>query len=148
MRWRRAAWALIGLGMLTLFLVTAPGLLNLALFGPSPFNDLRFNRQAWLKGEGRDNPRGKMLQDLLDHQLMKGMERARVLQLLGPPDNKLDAHQSQEKFRDSDVPLDRKTDQLLEYHLGAWSGFRMDEDFLEITFDKEGRLLGAWRVQN
>jgi hypothetical protein len=88
-------------------------------FDANPFNDRRFDRQTWLSGQGRRNPRGQMLQDVLDRRLRRGMTRESVIRLLGKPD--ID-------------PGDGSAYYLLG-RLRAW-----EEDILRLAFDRQGRL--------
>lgn len=105
--------------------------------------DLVFNQQTWKanKNGDRDNPRGRMLDSLLADKRLKGMTRAQVIDLLGPPDG-LDRIVN-DSLTTSDDAANTANEFL--YILGAWSGFRMDPDFLSICFDSHGRVR-RWSV--
>lgn len=92
----------------------------------SRYNDLRFDRKVWLSNAGhkRDDPRGRMAQDVKDRILKAGVTRAQVADLLGQPD-------------------ERKTEALFEYDLGNWGGCPLCPDVLDFQFDKAGRLVTA-----
>ncbi len=79
-----------------------------------------------------------MTRSLLRHHLRPGMTKAEVLALLGPPDGEGGANS--EHLRDEDKRLNRS---VLLYALGAWSGFRMDEDFLSVIFDNSDRVVAV-----
>lgn len=98
----------------------------------APFADRRFDRQLWLaqhESTDPDNPRGQMADDLRQRHLSPGMARERVLELLGEPDFE-------------------KTPAVFKYNLGAWSGFRIDYDSLDVHFDGTGRLTETRVVQH
>jgi outer membrane protein assembly factor BamE (lipoprotein component of BamABCDE complex) len=73
---------------------------------------------------GRDNPRGDMVDDLVGDHLRRGMSRDEIRSLLGSPD---------------------RTGSGWDYCLGMWSGFRIDYDWLSLSFDKGDRLT-SWSV--
>ena len=76
-----------------------------------------------------DNPRGGMARDVERIVLSRSMSKAEVLSLLGEPDFSKD----QAVFR---------------YNLGAWSGFRIDYDSLDMHFDHEGKAVEVRIVQH
>src|ERR1051326_6121650 len=93
---KRVAWAVAALAATTV-LVVRP---LFRYFDLSPFNDQPFDRRIWLVAPERikqgiiqesDNPRGRMVQDLLDHYLRPRMRRDQVAELLGAPDGRLTA---------------------------------------------------------
>lgn len=93
------------------------------------FSGRRFDRRLW-RGHPTcepDNPRGRMVEDLLDRYLLKGTPKARVLELLGPPQDDAEG---------------------LDYPIGEWSGFRVDCDYLHVDFDSNGRLTRAFTWQS
>jgi dipeptidyl aminopeptidase/acylaminoacyl peptidase len=103
---------------------------QLAVFDVSdPFAARKFDRELWLAHPTcePDNPRGRMVKDLLEQHLRKGTPRARVVELLGPPERSLGG---------------------ADYPLGEWSGFRVDCDFLHVEFDSRGRLTRAYHWQS
>lgn len=105
-----------------------------------PFDDRRFDRTVWAQAstEARDNPRGHMVDDLLNHYLKPGMTEAAVEALLGTPSSQ----QTPEYF------ALKTTGTVWSYPVGAWSGFRMDSDFLAVHFDGQGKLVRAWHYQS
>lgn len=98
----------------------------------NPFNDQRFNQSLWAAYSGStapNNPRGQMYEDLTKKNLKKGMSKQDVLTLLGEPDVS-------------------KEETVFTYNLGAWSGFRIDYDSLDIEFDQDGKVKAFDRVQH
>ena len=92
------------------------------------FDDLGFDRTAWLKNTGNHdskNPRGQMAQDLRDRVLRKGMTKEEVSRLLGKPD----------WWGGTPPPKD-----VLEYNLGNWAWCPICPDVLDVHLDKTGRL--------
>lgn len=100
-----------------------------ALDFSDPFGGRQFERRVWLAHPTceRDNPRGRMVKDLLERRLPEGTPRARVLELLGPGERDVDG---------------------FDYPIGEWSGFRVDCDFLHVEFDANGRLTRAYHWQS
>lgn len=90
-----------------------------------PFSRTRFNQAVWLKaaGDGNRSPRGPMTMDLRRHHLRKGMDRQQVRKLLGPPERT--------GFHRPDVD---------SYWIGAWGGFGMDYQTLDIHYNTYGQL--------
>ena len=86
----------------------------------SSFSNKKFNQELWLKyasSKDSNNPRGGMYNDLKKNYLYEGMKKAEIIKLLGQPDSST------------------STDQRLSYNLGAWSGYRIDFDTLDLKFD-------------
>ncbi len=75
-----------------------------------------------------DNPRGRMYANLVQKYLPRGTSQARVIELLGKPE--------------------RREPNRFEYPLGAWSGFRLDCDYLTIEFNKGQRVAATSHVQS
>jgi dipeptidyl aminopeptidase/acylaminoacyl peptidase len=103
---------------------------QVAVFDVSdPFAGQEFDRRAWVAHPTceRDNPRGRMVKDLLENHLQEGTPRAQVLELLGRPEHHARG---------------------LDYPVGEWSGFRIDCDFLHVDFDPSGRLKRAYHWQS
>ncbi len=106
----------------------------------SPFNEMAFDQKAWIEEtEWEDDPseskqplRGMMLDDLFDNYLKTGMTKEEVGRLLGPHGD----------------GWTESTDREWHYRLGAWSGFRMDGDYITLEFDKRGRLVKFWAWQS
>jgi hypothetical protein len=100
-----------------------------ALLHSEPFSGGNFDQQVWLKDSGSEHPnspRGKMAKDLQTRLLRDKPIKKEVLDLLGKPDGFTVS---------SNSSLD-----LLSYNLGAWSGFRIDYNSLDIYFDAENRV--------
>lgn len=108
-----------------LLLVRSPLYLFLdVMLNPDPFNDRAFNREVWLdhyEDWGTMNPRGRMGKSVQELLLNSGMTRVEVKRLLGPPE------------------IDSE-DYAIQYLLGPYSGFRIDYDFLVISFDEDDRV--------
>jgi hypothetical protein len=122
-----------GLGLIGIC-AAAVALFWFLLFKASPFNQKRFDRQAWLSAQLDQNcPRGPMAGHLIRAHLKPGTRREQVIALLGKPD-------SEDKSKDG-APIYR-------YYLGNWSGFRMDGDYLDIRFDTTGRVTVAYTWQS
>lgn len=97
-----------------------------------PFAGQSFDRAVWHKFHNNhepDNPRASMSKDLRRRYLRQGLTKQEVVKLLGEPDM-------------------NKSDNMYEYNLGMWSGFRIDYDGLQIHFDAEGRLSYVQCVQH
>jgi predicted XRE-type DNA-binding protein len=97
-----------------------------------PFNDLAFDKALWHQHRNDtspDNPRGNMAHDLATLLETEQMTRAEVITLLGQPDA-------------------RSSDTMLSYQLGMWSGFRIDNDTLDVFFDHADHVIDARVVQH
>lgn len=92
------------------------------------WGSLPFDSGRWKAVDPRDwdSVRGKMVRSLVRDHRLKGMTRSQVIQLLGHPDGSSRAT----KFI---------------YILGAYSGFGIDYDVLELEFDAAGRAR-KWRI--
>jgi hypothetical protein len=98
-----------------------------------------FESGAWASAAGHDdpdpvhNPRGIMLRSLLRDHPLRGLSEAEVSGLLGCPDSTDPV---------SGVPVGRR--ETWNYFVGYYSGFRMDADFLSLTF-RDGKVV-TWRI--
>ncbi len=104
------------------------------------FGNLPFDQEQWKTGEvTRDGycVRGAMVSKLLRRHELVGMTQEEIIQLLGPPDRAGWG----DPIRD-DAPPEACE---LDYALGAFSGFRVDMDYLTLHFDDNGRV-DAWSV--
>jgi hypothetical protein len=117
------------------------GLSWLLLLRMDPFNQTQFDRQAWVAAPP---DRGPMTRDLLRRHLKKGTGRQEVLALLGKPNGRV-TYKGQPLVEGAGY---ERTREILRYSLGAWSGYRMDPDYLDLAFDESGRLIGAWVWQS
>jgi hypothetical protein len=91
---------------------------------------VRFDEQVWRAGAsvpfGERSPRWAMIGDLRRNHLRPGTPRERVRALLGPSEC------------DSQADREQRTDCWELGHVGA---FGIDPTVLEVTYDKDGRLL-------
>jgi hypothetical protein len=115
-------------------LCTTVAIIAIALLGYygmwiQPFSNAKFDRAIWLKAKSDDfhNPRGPMTMDLRRNHLHHGMTRQQVRSLLGPPD----CHVSHDPSMDS-------------YWLGAWGGFQMDSQSLDIYYNPSGNMCSSY----
>jgi hypothetical protein len=109
---------------------TAPGASH-DIFN-DPFDDRTFDQTVWLQQRNastRDNPRGLMAHDLATLIETKHLTRAEVIALLGEPDA-------------------RSSEEVFSYHIGMWSGFRMDDDTFDVHFDSSGHVDDAKVIQH
>jgi len=119
-------------------------LYGLYYWGQHPnWGNLRFDAPRWRAAKRWDahNVRGKMVRSLLREYDLVGMTRSQVERLLGPPDG-----------AGRRVPDDLRVPAAIAaraprwwYLLGAYSGFRIDYDFLVLQFDDHGRVR-RWRI--
>ena len=90
-----------------------------------PYSGLEFDRAVWNRfanNSEADNPRARMIRDLLKNHIHLGMEQSEVTALLGEPD-------------------ETPSPSHYEYGLGRWSGLILaDFDVLEIKFNATGRV--------
>jgi hypothetical protein len=108
-----------------------------------PFDDRAFEQNTWMRDDGSNvnSIRGLMTADLITNYLKPGMSKAEVKRLLGSPD-------SQEKpDAFSPAPPQGAGGVVWCYHIGSWSGMRIDADFLAVLFDKSGVVVSAWHYQ-
>lgn len=120
--WRVAKYALIALGIILCFLVSAAGVgwwwMSGGVFTVDHFNAKEWSRPISNKEESTCY-RGGMARDIEKRYLKPGMSKADVERLLGKPDS---------------TPNLRE----LRYTLGMCSGFMMDYDDLHIYFNDGG----------
>ena len=140
---RSRLWLLIGLPLV--LLVVAGGLLAAFFaFMPDEWPEARpFDQRIWkaAKNWDSDSPRASMVDSLLADDRLRGMTRAQVIALLGPPDGVDDY--TPDSMRVSQQELAGAEE--FQYVLGMWSGFRMDYDCLAVRFGRGGRVVG-WNV--
>ena len=97
----------------------------------SPFAGAPFDRNVWhsyADSREGDSPRAAMVADLRSNHLVPGLAQTKVKELLGTPEV--------------------ESPNLYQYVIGAWSGFRFDDDFLYIHFDDQGQLTHVETVQH
>lgn len=110
----------LGIGVVLLFFVGLARYLD---------TSLAFNSATWIANpmrEERDNVRSRMLIDLLRNHLHAGMTQQQVRKLLGPPDSQ--SEDDRENNRDV-------------YDLGYIGPMGIDPSFLEIEYDRNGRII-------
>jgi hypothetical protein len=131
--WQRRTLKVLTGVVVSVFLVIVGFLFVLRfLIFQNHFDDKHFNQSLWAAYSGStepDNPRGQMYEDLTTKTLKKGMSKHHVLALLGEPDFS-------------------KEETVFKYNFGAWSGFRIDYDSLDIEFDQDGKVKSFYRVQH
>ena len=128
-QWSRALFVLLGTGVLSASILYA---YVIFFVFDDPFDNRPFDNTVWAafhESIDPDNPRGEMYEDLTDNVLRTGMDRTAIINLLGPPDHKEEAH-------------------LISYNLGMWSGFRIDYDTLDLELDGKGKLVRVRRIQH
>ena len=129
----------------------------------------KFDQEIWLKNNDisiRENPRFKMVNDILENHLRKGMSKSSIIELLGKPNtdaldyylpNNKKLPDSLEIDYDYDKDVDKKIElisewykknqksaPMLKYHLG-WT--LIDTVSLEIILN-EGIVIDYWVKQN
>lgn len=88
-----------------------------------------FDSEQWQNADLTTRDRAHMVGSLLEEHPLEGMDRARVIELLGPP-----------------TPTDKWTDTDMIYVLGPEGGFMgIDHAWLLIDLDPQGRV-SAYRV--
>jgi hypothetical protein len=99
----------------------------------NPFNNDKFAQDIWLQYAGSGdtyNPRGPMVEDLIEGHLKVGLPKNEVIQLLGTADTAEDNHCD-------------------GYILGMWSGFAiLDYDYLHVCYDGSDKLVSAFPAQH
>jgi hypothetical protein len=97
-----------------------------------PFDNRAFNRSVWLAqadSNNPDNPRARMVGDLQRHYIKPGISQQRVIELLGKPDSE-------------------RQNNVYEYILGMWSGFRIDYDTFDVHFDSNDLVTRTQVIQH
>jgi hypothetical protein len=87
----------------------------------------QFDRQIWIPNPNRDvkdNPRSRMVGDLMRHHLKLGVHRRQVKGLLGEPDQ--------------EVP--ERGEVVDQYDLGYMGWFGIDASVLQLEYDQSGKL--------
>ncbi len=111
----------------------------------SPYNDLRFDPTLWLKSKNDSHKvecvRGRMVDDIQARVVTPGRLSSEIEATLGRPEA---IHQSVEFQIESSSHIKV----IWSYPIGAWSGFKMDTDYLAIGFDDEGRVVESWLYQS
>ncbi len=70
-----------------------------------------------------------MVGDLQRHYIKPGISQQQVIELLGKPDSE-------------------RQNNVYEYILGMWSGFRIDYDTFDVHFDSNGLVTKTQTVQH
>ena len=106
-----------------------------------PEGSVAFQREVWIAHSANDdprNPRGKMVDDLIDRHLQNGMSCTQVLVLLGPP------AEPPNGLIPTDPCIGRRE---LSWFIGNWNGFGIDDNYLVVKFDERGVLVSARWIQ-
>ena len=110
------------LAMVSIFFIV--GFIGLVFFHNSPYDDKKFNQMVWkeyYQSKLTKNLRGPMVRDLEKNILHEGMKQEDVINLLGEPDY-------------------YKSGNIFKYSIGAWSGYGVDYESLDIYF-KDGKII-------
>lgn len=130
-RYRRIARHLLDLAALGALLGTGMWFYRnwpLMPWSAGGWGDAAFDPVAWRQaGDVMDNPRGTMVRSLLRSGTLRRQSRAAVVAVLGPPDS--------------------ETPKYVEYVVGWYSGFGVDEDSLFVYFGADGRARGWALIQ-
>lgn len=103
-----------------------------------PFNDAEFSQKRWLSVDGNGEcVRGTMVDNLVDRHLRKGMRQEDVTKLLGTHSEADTTHWG--------LPTEVRS--VWTFPVGRCSGFKVDCDYLAVSFDAHGRLIHAWHYQ-
>ena len=122
---------LLQLGLFVFCLIVA---VSIVLFYRSyPFDDRAFSAPDWRADESQ---RMAMADSLVRDHLTKGMQEEQVLELLGPSSS---GPQGTANRWDTALAVDH----CHEYSVGHWSLGGMDDAFLIIFFDSQGKLIEA-----
>jgi hypothetical protein len=99
-----------------------------------PFDDSRFSREAWQRASAAYDldSRAHMARDVTRRVIRPGMSETEVVDSLGRPETVTD------RRAPGDAPV--ASGQIYRYHLGSWTFQRMDDAFLYVHFDANGRV--------
>ncbi len=120
-------------------------------FDLNPFDNAAFNRTVWLKDAQCDdgsNRRGSMAQDILTHQLQKGMTVAQVTALLDRPEGDVSVRNKGEYPNSRFTGREQRAPRILIYYLGEEqgglrNGWFIDRAWLDLCFDTQDRYVGG-----
>ncbi len=103
-----------------------------------------FDRIVWLGADptDRDSPRFSMIDDLGRTILLPGTDKSIVSRELGEPTQVL----SPLIFGHSRLPSNIAY--VWNYEIGAWSGWRIDIDYLAVGFSADGKTVKHWIWQS
>lgn len=101
------------------------------LYSTYPFDDRAFTPEDWAAGNSQE--RGRMVSSLLDDHLPKGMTEEQVTTLLGEDFTLVEQGTA-------DWPNPFREPKCHLYYVGFWSDWGMDDAFVVIFFDDNGRL--------
>jgi len=108
-----------------------------------PFAQRPFTPKGWRTADNGlgDNPRGRMARDLVERYLVPNMARVKVRELLGTPDERSEATGQANDYTQGHAGVR----EVYHYHLGFCTDpMRMDVDYLDIGFNRQGRLVYTW----
>lgn len=132
-RWRKAGYVLLVVLAPVLIYRLIPYRYRHEFFQlDSPFNEMAFDKSVWDAdrrwGENpnaRINMRAFMIDDLMSHQLRKGMTKAQVISILGESNH-----------------LDYRGANQFMYYLGYTCGpLCLDPDFFAVEFDGQDKVI-------
>lgn len=109
----------------------------------------RFDSEAWRRADAHDFDcaRGGMVWELLATRRLSGLTRAQVEALLGPPDNLGEQWPTRPLGEVTNPEIAMMQAEAWEYCIGYCSGFRIDPDFLVVTFGGDGRVSKYYTYQ-
>ena len=98
-----------------------------------PFDNKRFSKESWQRASAAYDldSLARMSRDLINKHLQAGMSEAQIIELLGQPN---DIQRGNKRDRSKGVFSYR-------YYIGSWSLQRMDDAFVYIHFDSNGRVV-------
>jgi hypothetical protein len=96
-----------------------------------PFDDKRFSPEIWRTAN--EDLRARMCRDAIRRFIHPGLNESEVITLLGSP---TDVQQDERRDR----PIGTRS---YRYWIGSWSFQGMDDAFLYVHFDSEGRVVRA-----
>ena len=125
-------WAAISMTILLLLIVVLSDFIIHFVFHDLPFMGKNFDRAVWSSALDCKNDldcldkesaclRGEMYRDLEKNYLLQGIQRSKVVELLGEP-------------------IKVTADNCSDYVLGYCSGVKMDGDYLRVCFDERQKL--------
>jgi len=128
----KSALTLFGIGLIALIVGSLWFWSEISFLFDNPFDNRTFSESIWKANDhdwNHDNPRGEMVDDLKRQLFQEKPNQTIILQQLGEPDYLM-------------------SDTLYSYNIGAWSGFGIDYDSLDINFDDAGNFIDVQVLQH
>ncbi len=128
----KPALTLLGIGLIALVTGSLWFWSEISFLFDNPLDNRPFSESVWKENDhdwNHKNPRGEMVADLMRQIHQEKPTRSQILQRLGEPDFSM-------------------TNLLISYNIGAWLGFGMDYNSLDIEFDKAGQFLNVQVLQH